>query len=284
VRLNIPEEKYENYFRRNSLVLPFVSFLVLLSLYFGEILCIKGFNSGHYWTIFPAAIFAHSFFIICIHDGAHRAITRSKWDDLFMNVFAGCMLLPFFPEPFKRYHMIHHGNTNTANDPLWSKVKNNLFTKHRFFYVLCQFIPMLFTLYVLLSSEGDRKKNNIRGPKIRYHYMAISFLFSGIVLYFFKIPLFFYLGTIFLLGVIGAIRHWCEHMGINEKKESNTFWFPLGMGVGNHAIHHMSPSLSWLSLALGLRKREYETNPFKTVWQMTFNRKFTHYTSGQDKE
>jgi fatty acid desaturase len=277
MRGTIPEEKYEAYFRRHPFIVPSVSLLVLVLLYCGVAGCHYFFTNGHYYMIIPAAFFAHAYFIISIHDASHRCITHTKTDDVMMNVFAGSLLLPFFAEPFRRYHLIHHRNTNTEDDPLWSPLKAGLFRKNRFLFVLCQTVPFLFTAVVLLSSESTRSKRNIKGPRIRFHYMLLSFLFSAAVLYFFHVSLYFYLGTVFVLAAIGATRHWCEHMGTRDDLESNTFWFPLGMGVGNHETHHRLPGISWLSLALGLRKREYDTNFFKTIYGVLNNKKFRHY-------
>jgi len=275
----LPEERYDRFFRAHRWIVPLVSLLTLAALYTGIALCMIGFRHHHYWTIFPAGLMAHAYFIIAIHDGSHRAITRTKLDDLFMNFFAGILLLPFFPEPFRRYHMIHHGNTNNEHDPLWAPVKSHLFSRSRYLYVLCQCVPMIFTFIVLMSGEKHRKKKAINGPQIRWAYMLMAFACSAAVIYFAKPPLAFYLDTLIFLNFLGAVRHWCEHMGTDTEKESNTYWFPLGMGVGNHAIHHDLPTLSWLSLALGLRKRKRDTNPFKTIWSMFFRRSFVHYKS-----
>ncbi|HTL83282.1 MAG TPA: fatty acid desaturase [Bacteroidia bacterium] len=280
---HIPEQKFEEIFRRRTWILPVVSLATLAILYGAIILCAYGFTHHQYWTVIPAAILAHAYMIIAVHDGTHHAITRSKADDVMMNIFGGFLLLPFFAEPFRRYHLIHHANTNTENDPLWSPVKAKLFSNNRVLYIICQFVPLLFTLVVLMTSEGSRKKNNVKSVKLRWGYMVLSFACSGIVIWLLHPPVIFCLITFVLLTVLGSIRHWCEHMGTEDDIESNTYWFPLGMGVGNHDMHHEYPSLSWLSLALGLRYRKYDTHFFRVIAQMLTRKNFRHYTSNEHR-
>lgn len=46
------------------------------------------FQQGHYWAFIPAGFCAHSFLIITVHDGSHKAITKTKYDRLIVNVSA----------------------------------------------------------------------------------------------------------------------------------------------------------------------------------------------------
>lgn len=78
-----------------------------------------------------------------------------------------------------------------------------------------------------------------------------SIIVSAYIIFLFRTPLFFVLGNFAFMTSIGAIRYWGKHMGIEDGKESNTHWFPLGMGIGNHEAHHFFPNLSWLTLTIG---------------------------------
>ena len=262
------ELKTERYLRSHNWIVVVVSLITVGLIGAGIYYCMLLFREGHHWSIIPAAIFAHAYFVIVIHDGAHKAISRTWLDHLFMNLLAGFMLLPFFPEPFRKFHLIHHGNTNKETDPLWSPVKSVLFKKNRYLYIICQLIPFVFTFIVLINSEKYRRKNQlkVKGPPIRWYYVALAFMASAVTIYFVRPPLWFVLGTIFCLTTLGSIRHWCEHMGEDVTRESNTYWFPLGMGVGNHDVHHDHPNYSWISLMVGLFFKRKDTNPFKTIY------------------
>ena len=256
------EMKVEKYLRSHNWLIIITSLIMVVLLVACIYGCMLAFENGHYWTIIPAAVCAHAYFVIVIHDGAHKAISRTFADHLFSNILSGFLLLPFFPEPFRKYHLIHHGNTNVQSDPLWAPVKSNLYKKNRYLYILCQILPFALTLVTLINSEKYRNENKIKikGPKIRWYLMALAFAVSAVTIYFVQPPLWFVLGTLLCLSALGAIRHWCEHMGTDMQRESNTYWFPLGMGVGNHDYHHDHPSVSWISLMIGLFYKKRDTN------------------------
>jgi fatty acid desaturase len=273
------ERNIEKDLRRYSWVIPVVSFATAGILFLGLYMCMKEFQLGFYWAIFPAGLMAHAFFIILVHDGAHRAITRTKADQLIMNLGASFMLLPFYGEPFRKYHLVHHANTNSEIDPLWNPLKRRLYNEKRWLYLICEFIPFIFKCVLLLSTEKNilSKKENIKQPTIRVPYLIFSFLISGILIWLWLPPIWFIIGTLFWLNTLSLIRHWCEHIGTEKNKESNTFWFPLGMGIGNHEAHHEFPHFSWLTMMIGLYHRKKDTNPFKTLYGILFNRAYLHY-------
>jgi len=272
------EANIEARLRKTKVLIPVASLCVAAALYGAILLCLQGFAGGHHWTVIPAAFLAHAFFIVVVHDGAHKSITRTKADRLLMNLGASLMLLPFYAEPFRKYHLVHHVTANTADDPLWSDVKKDMYENRRPLYLLCQLIPILFTAYVLMrpnkSVKQEKKKSR---PSVNIFYLSASILISAALIYFFQPPLFFVLGTLFILNFLSAVRHWCEHMGMEDGRESNTFWFPLGMGIGNHDVHHDHPSYSWLTLSVGLLYRKKDTNPFLTVKNILTKRSFRHF-------
>src|SRR6185295_14504714 len=117
------ELNLEDSLRKLPWLIPFISLGTGALLFTGIIICLNYFNKGIYWTIIPAGLLAHAFFIVIVHDGAHKSITRTKADRLIMNLGSAMMLLPFYGEPFRKFHLIHHGNTNTEVDPLWPPSK-----------------------------------------------------------------------------------------------------------------------------------------------------------------
>jgi hypothetical protein len=164
-------------------------------------------------------------------------------------------------------------------DPLWPDTKKKLYDNHRFFYVLCTLIPLLFTLYLLITQQRKVAKmdKKVMSPKMNFYYMAGAFAVSAVVIYFAQPSLVYVLCTLFVLNAFSVLRHWCEHLGYNNEHESNTFWFPMGMGIGNHDVHHHVPHLSWFTLWLGLFSRPKTTSVPKAIYGVFFDPNFEHY-------
>ncbi len=275
------EFQLEQSLRRFPWLIPVISVLVGAGLYviLGQLM--RAFNEGSYWVLLFSGMVAHAFFIVIVHDGAHKSITRTKADRWIMNLGAGLMLLPVYAEPFRKFHLIHHSNTNTDVDPLWPDTKKHLYDNHRFFYLLCTMIPLLFTLYLVITQQRKVKKMNrvVMSPKMNYYHMIWAAVVSGLVIYFAQPSGWFVLGTLLVLNAFSVLRHWCEHLGYNNEHESNTFWFPMGMGIGNHDVHHNIPHLSWFTLWLGLFSRPKTTSVFKAIYGVLFDKQFEHYTA-----
>ncbi|MEO8087251.1 MAG: fatty acid desaturase [Bacteroidota bacterium] len=275
------ELKLENRLRKLKWLIPLITITTGSLLLSCILLCLHYFNRQQYWTIIPAGLLAHAFFIVIVHDGAHKSITRTKFDRVLMNLGSALMLLPFYGEPFRKYHLIHHGNANSDVDPLWPAEKEYLFKNARWFYVLCECIPLLFTFYLLIKSNNRKPKTSktqiIKAPTINTWYILFSSFISVLIIILFKPSLWFVSGSIFFLNLSGTLRHWCEHLGTDSKITSNTFWFPMGMGIGNHDTHHHSPHVSWFVLMTGLFYRKKSTDPLKTLYGVLFSKSFIHY-------
>jgi fatty acid desaturase len=268
----------EKSLRKQKWLLPLITILTATTLYFLVVVCAHFFNLGQYWTIIPAAFLAHAFFIIILHDGSHKSITRTKADRFIMNLGASLMFLPFYGELFRKFHLIHHGNTNSNLDPLWPSAKTELYNNKRWFYVLCELVPILFSIYSIIMSKKENTTNKkVKGPKVELKYILMGSLISLAVILIFIPNIWFLLFTFLVLNFIGKIRHWCEHMGVDNSVESNTFSFPLGMGVGNHDTHHHSPHVSWFVLMIGLYNRKKNSSFLKAFTGVFFNKNFTHY-------
>jgi len=272
------EERLERYLRKRSWLLYLITFAVAGTLYFGIYLAMLLFHEGHYWSLLISGLLAHSFFVITMHDGAHKSITKTNFDYTIMNFCAGLIVLPLYTELFKKYHLLHHANTNTDNDPLWNRFKEKMFAKNRILYAILQCLPFVFNLYVILKrSPNHSDKSKEKAIKINLWQVVLSFAVAIAVIILFNPGFLFVLGSFMVMTTLGAIRYWGEHMGIEEGKESNTHWFPLGMGIGNHDVHHKHPGYSWLTLTIGLLFRKMDTNPFKSTYRLFFRKDFRHY-------
>ncbi|OXA98700.1 hypothetical protein B0A75_13615 [Flavobacterium oncorhynchi] len=274
----IEEISIEKKMRKNPLLIPLITFLFAFILLYLIGYCMHLYETGFYWAFLPAGLLVHSFLIITVHDGSHKAITKTKFDRLILNISSALVLLPFYGEHYRKYHLIHHGYTNTDLDPLASPTSKIIYQKYRYLYILLESIPALYTFYQILDfnkRENSKKINNVL--KINKLYFIFSICISVIFFLIVQPPIYFVLLTLFVLNIISAVRSWCEHMGTSLEHKTNTYWFPLGFGIGNHDVHHEHPNLSWLTLTIGLFKREKNSNPIKTLRGILFDKSFTFY-------
>jgi fatty acid desaturase len=282
----LKEKQIEQGLRKLPFLIPAITVVTAGLLYWGIIACYQGYLAGNKWAVIVAGLLAHAFFIVLVHDGAHKAITRSKFDRLLMNLGAGLMLLPFYAEPFRKYHLLHHSNTNNELDPLWPSTKKDLYENHRLLYIFCELIPLLFTIYLITRSnkqKGSGVTKTIKAPQLSIFNMVWASAISIAIILFFKPGWAFFVLSLLSLNFFSAVRHWCEHLGYRNDRASNSFWFPLGMGIGNHDTHHQLPNISWFSLMAGLPHRPKSTNIFKTIHGVFFRKDFIHYHEGDQK-
>jgi fatty acid desaturase len=270
------ESLLESRLRKWRFFIPFVTILTGLALAFGIWYCLHLFEAGHWWTIFIAAFFYHAVMIVTVHDGAHKGITKTPADSWIMAFFGGLVLLPVYPEPFRRFHLIHHAHPNSDIDPLWPPLKREVYAKSRLLYLLAEIIPFGF-LFISAFFRGKKSPALPASPRIRYGFMALSFLISAAVVLLLRPDWRFVLGSLALASLVAKFRHWCEHIGSEQHKESNTYWFPLGMGIGNHEVHHDHPHYSWFTLMIGLMKRKKDTNPAKAFYRIISDRQHRQY-------
>lgn len=284
------ETRIETSFRRRRWLIPVLDLLAVAALYAGLAACLRAFAeldaaaaptriSGQIAAVVVAGLLVHAILIVTVHDGAHMAITRTRADAIIMNVSAGLLLLPFVAEPFRRYHLIHHAHMNEPGDPLWPRFKRDLYHRHRRVYMLAELVPLLFSILAIVSppAQDAASTRPLAGPRLRPALVLLSFAVAAVTAWLVRPPLAFALGTLVALNAWGAMRHWCEHVGRDRSQQSNTFAFPLGMGVGNHATHHEFPAYSWIAMALGLRGRAKDTNPWRTVVAMWRDPAYGHY-------
>lgn len=271
------ELRIDAFLRRNPWVLATVTCIVAGSLYVAIYESMLLFDHGCHWSIVVSGLCAHAFFVITMHDGAHQSLSVTVADRWIMNTSAGLIVLPLYTELFRKYHLLHHAHTNTELDPLWASNKKQLFEEHRLLYAFLQALPFVLNLYMLATRTTREKQAYPFQPEVSVLFIVWSFLVAGCVVYVAQPSPWFVLGTFAFMTSIGAVRYWGEHMGVEEGKDSNTHWFPLGMGIGNHEAHHYYPELSWLSLTIGMWFRKKDTHPLKTIYRMFFDQRFKHY-------
>lgn len=238
----------------------------------------KLFIQGFYWVCVPAGIAAQSFLIICLHDGTHKSITKTWVDRLIANLSAALLFMPF-GELYRKYHLIHHRNTNLENDPISPPVLRKLFVQNRYYYILCECLPLLYTFYLVMNyQKSENRKDQANGINISFVYLVSSTSVS--VLWFLLVgpSVEFILLTMVVFNLVTVLRNWCEHMGTGTNKKSNTYWFPLGFGIGHHDLHHQKPYLSWLTLTVGLPYHKKDTNPVRALAGILFDKAFSFYS------
>ncbi|AOP33118.1 hypothetical protein A0128_04140 [Leptospira tipperaryensis] len=280
------ERKFEKRIRKQKGLVLLVSLLVAGILYSGIFGLYLLFQNGYYLVLPFSGLLLHAWMILLVHEGAHRNLTRSTLDRWILNLASALVFLPFYGEPFRKIHLYHHAHTNDIDDPLWPDWKKNLFRNRRKLYVLVELIPLFSSVAAILFSKRNSSKVEKRSSSVGLHSQVRSILFLcfsfsiSIFLYIeLKPNLWFVLGSFLFANVWGSLRHWCEHTGLRSDLESNTFSFPLGMGIGNHETHHADPSLSWISLSAGLRRREKTITLRGCLQGIWSNSKYIHYES-----
>jgi fatty acid desaturase len=275
------EQRAEALLRRIPVVVPALTLVAVAGLYAGIGACQRLFEGGAGAIVVLSGLLVHAFVIVLVHDGSHRAITRTRADCVAMNLGSGLVLLPFYAELFRRYHLIHHAHTNEAVDPLWPPFKKRLYAEHRRLYMLAELLPFLFTILLLVLGARRETARRAQGPPVRAGYLALSLCTAIATAWWVRPPLAFVLLSLLCANAWGAVRHWCEHMGFDRAREGNTFRFPLGMGVGNHDAHHRHPGFSWISMAAGLALRPKDTGPLRTVWAMLRHPEYMPYAASR---
>lgn len=278
------EEVLESRFRRSSWRIPSLTGISASCIYIFLIYFHKIFAFGGIWILPISGLFLHSWMILLVHEGTHRNITRSKFDRWIINFASAFVFLPFYGEPFRLSHLKHHARTNLHDDPLWPRWKLELFRKNRIFYVLLEFLPLVSSFFTLFRKSdspvavtGNERKSLFFGET--FFFLLLSFLVSGLLFFWLRPDVWFVFGTFFFANFWGCFRHWSEHTGFSGERESNTFYFPLGFGIGNHDVHHENPNLSWLSLSLGLRKRKMNISIFESFAGICFSKEYIHYAA-----
>jgi fatty acid desaturase len=268
-----PEPAIERALRKVVWLVPALTVATTILFFALIFVCERLFSAGHTWILLVSGLLTHAVMVVGVHDGAHRAITKTSFDRLFCSVVAGLLILPLYGEAFRRYHLLHHAHVNGPHDPLYLPAKAQLFEKNRILYMVLDVVPMLLALVCKQTQTAPE----IKAPPIGLRFIAVGFCCSAFVLYFARPSFVFMALNIVSLYTWASIRDWCEHFGTDEGRVANAYWFPLGMGIGNHEAHHEWPHYSWIAMELGLWKRKKDTNPIHAAVQMATNPRFRHY-------
>jgi fatty acid desaturase len=260
----------EERLRRRPWVVPAASLAVAVVLAAGLGACLAAYRVGHVEIVVISGLLAHAWMILLVHDGAHRALTRGTADRWICSLAAGALIMPLYGEAFRKYHLLHHKYTNEQGDPLFSPAKRRLYERSRLLYMALDVVPMLLT-FVCPAEPAPAS-----APRIRLPYLAAGLAASAAVIYWARPELGFVVGSIVTLYAWATVRDWCEHFGRGDGF-ANTYRFPLGLGIGNHAAHHQHPGLSWLAMAIGLRRRRKDARVVRAAWAILRDRDFEHY-------
>jgi fatty acid desaturase len=264
-------------------LVPFLTVATASGLYAAIAACLRIYEKGAWPVVVISGLLLHAFIIVAVHDGAHRAITRTAADSMLMNLGSGLVMLTLYAELFRRYHLVHHAHTNDDLDPLWPPFKRRLYVERRWLFVVAEFVPFIFTIVALVRGGEHPRGRRAAGRRPSPVLMALS---AGVALgtwWWLRPPLPFLVGTLLAANAWGVFRHWSEHIGSEPWRESNTYRFPLGMGIGNHAAHHRHPGNSWISMALGLASRAKDTSPLRTAWGVLSRSDYLPYAVWRDQ-
>jgi fatty acid desaturase len=275
-----PEPAIERALRRRRWVVPAVTLGTTAALMAAIWACMLAWRAGHGWIAIASGLFAHAVMVVAVHDGAHGAVTRTAFDRLLCSIVSGLLLLPFYGEAFRRYHLLHHTHANGPHDPLYLPSKARLFARNRLLYMALDVVPMLLSFVCRQTQTSP----DIKVPAIRLRFVAVGLVVAGCVVLAARPPLGFVVATIVSLYTWASIRDWCEHWGTEDGRVANAYWFPLGMGIGNHDAHHRWPHHSWITMSLGLWQRKKDTHPLRAALEMATNPAFRHYVATASTE
>lgn len=280
----LPEQVWDDRLRSIPGLVAALTLGTAALLYAGIWACAVAFDRGWWPVALLSGLLVHAFLLIVVHDGAHRALTGTRADRWIINIGAGFVLLPFWAEPFRSLHLVHHGHTNVPQDPLWPPTKRRLFAERRWLYVLAELVPLLFSVLALVQPPVVVAGQPVRRPAISWPLLALAFVVAGCTAWLLRPAPLFVVATVLATNAWGGLRHLCEHFGTHDRLQSNTFAFPLGMGIGNHAVHHEAPRISWVALAAGLRARPKDSDPWRALVGLLRDPAFHHYLPIADSD
>jgi hypothetical protein len=272
--MKAPEPRIERALRRWRWVVPAATLATTAALLAGLWGCTLAWRAGHRWIALVSGLLAHGVMVVAVHDGAHRAITRTRADRYLCSVAAGLLIMPFYGEAFHRYHLMHHRYVNGPHDPLYLPAKARLFARGRLAYMLLDCVPMLLSLVCRQTEVAA----GVHAAPIGWRYVATGLAASALVIALAWPPWTFVAATVVSLYVLSSIRDWCEHWGAGDDRVANAYWFPFGFGIGNHDAHHRWPRYSWLTMMVGLWLRPKHTHPLRAAVEMATSARFRHYT------
>jgi fatty acid desaturase len=224
-------------------------------------------RAGRLWMAPLLAVVVHGLFILVVHEASHENLTRGPADRWIGAVAAGALLLPFTAETFAAVHLRHHRRTNRPGDTNWTVRRQRLFARSRVLYAAYGMVPLL--------NAFDRIPVAAL-PERRPLVIALAWVTTLVTVAIFRPPFSYWVGVIVGLNVVTAIRHWTEHFDVAPGREARTYRFPLGFGIGNHAVHHRAPGIGAPALLVGLWFRRKDASPAAAPFRILFDRRYRH--------
>lgn len=216
-------------------------------------------------------VLVHGLFILMVHECTHGNVFGRPWDDWIGNGAIGMLLLPFLAERYQMVHRLHHHRANQVGDTNWTPFRQRLFRRSRWLYALYELIPIVNNL--------DRIRDEVRrGKRSR---ALFAWLCAAATYAVFEPPLMYWVLIVFGVNTINALRLWVEHFGHYQGRISNTYFCPLGFGIGNHEVHHRHPRVPALVLAVCLALRRKDGSVFTGVRDLLFDERYAHFRTFQ---
>ncbi len=217
-------------------------------------------------------VLVHGLFILIVHECTHGNVFGRTADDWVGNGAIGLLLMPFLAERYQMMHRLHHRRANQVGDTNWTPFRQRLFRRSRWLYALYELVPILNNL--------DRIRDEVaRG---RRSGVLFAWLCAVATYAIFRPTLAYWLLVMLGVNTINALRLWVEHFGHYAGRVSNTYYCPLGFGIGNHEVHHRYPRIPALVLAVGLALRRKDCSVFKGIGKLLFDEDYAHFRSFQE--
>jgi len=207
--------------------------------------------AAHVLLALGCGVLVHGLFILLVHEATHGNVFGGRADRWLGNAVMGALLLPFMAESYQAQHLVHHQRTNREGDTNWTPLRQRIWRRSRLLYALYELVPVLNNL--------DRLRE--RWPKERAQVL-LSWAVAALTVVALRPGLVWWLLVVVGLNTINTLRLWAEHYGAWRGRPSNTYWCPLGFGIGNHEVHHRKASVSAAALWLGLWFREKDGSVF----------------------
>jgi fatty acid desaturase len=216
-------------------------------------------------------VLVHGLFILMVHECTHGNVLGRRWDDWIGNAAIGMLLLPFLAERYQMVHRVHHQRANQAGDTNWTPFRQRLFRRSRWLYAMYELLPIV--------NNVDRIRDEVRpGKRSR---VLFAWLCAAATYAVFQPSLLHWLLVVLGVNTINALRLWVEHFGHYRGRVSNTYFCPLGFGIGNHEIHHRHPRIPALVLALGLTLRRKDASVLTGVRDLLSDERYAHFRTFQ---
>jgi hypothetical protein len=219
------------------------------------------------WRAPLFALVVHGLFILVVHEASHENLTHGPADRWIGAVAAGALLLPFTAETFAAVHLRHHRRTNRPGDTNWTVRRQRLFGRSRVLYAAYEMLPLVNAFdRIPVATPPERRRLAV----------ALAWMTALATVAAFRPPFVYWIGVVIGLNVTTAIRHWTEHFDVASGREARTYRFPLGFGIGNHAVHHRAPGISAPALLIGLWFRRKDASPAAAPFRVLFDRRYRH--------